>query len=65
MATPSQRIGAGGTRILAPLIAALGVAIIVRTIVAGGGPLSIGVLLGVVFVAIGAGRFYLGQRASD
>ena len=58
----SQRIGSTGTRILAPLIAILGLAIIVRTLSAGGGPLSIGVLLGVVFLAIGGGRLYLAQR---
>lgn len=61
----SQRIGNSGTRILAPLIAVLGVAIIVRTIAAGGGALSIGVLLGVVFLLIGAGRLYLAQRATS
>lgn len=64
MTTRSQQIGTGGTRILAPLIAVLGVVIVVRTISAGGGPLSIGVLLGLVFVAIGAGRLYLARRAS-
>lgn len=61
----SSGIGTTGTRILAPLIALLGVAIIVRTLVAGGGPLSIGVLLGVIFVAIGAGRYYLSVRATS
>jgi hypothetical protein len=58
----SQRIGSGGTRILAPLIALLGVAIIIRTVAAGGTVLSVGVLLGAVFVAIGCGRLYLAQR---
>jgi len=61
----TQRIGNSGTRILAPVIAILGVAIIVRTVAAGGGVLSIGVLLGVVFLAIGAGRLYLSTRASS
>lgn len=64
MASP-QRIGTSGTRILAPAIAALGVVIIVRTLAAGGGVLSIGVLLGAVFVALGAGRLYLSLRASS
>ncbi len=59
----SQRIGTGGTRVLAPVIGALGVAIIVRTLIAGGGVLSIGVLLGVVFLCIGAGRLVLSLRA--
>jgi len=58
----SQRIGSGGTRILAPVIALLGVAIIVRTLTAGGSALSVGVLLGGVFLAIGCGRLYLALR---
>ena len=59
---PSQGIGTSGTRLLSPLIALLGVAIVVRTLAAGGGVLSAGVLLGVVFVAIGLGRLYLSLR---
>ncbi len=60
----SQGIGSSGTRLLSPLIALLGAAIIVRTLAAGGGVLSAGVLLGAVFVAIGLGRLYLSLRAS-
>ena len=60
--TSRERISASGTRFLAPLIAGLGVLMIVRAIVAGGGPLSAGVLLGVIFIGIGAGRFYLLSR---
>ncbi len=60
----SQGIGTSGTRLLSPIIALLGAAIIVRTLAAGGSVLSAGVLIGAVFVAIGAGRFYLSLRAS-
>ncbi|MCB0864396.1 MAG: hypothetical protein KDB58_01680 [Solirubrobacterales bacterium] len=60
----SQGIGSSGTRLLSPIIALLGAAIIVRTLAAGGGVLSAGVLLGAVFVAIGLGRLYLSLRAS-
>ncbi|MDQ3102709.1 MAG: hypothetical protein M3Q53_02560 [Actinomycetota bacterium] len=60
---PSRGINTTGTRILAPLIGALGLLIIIRTLAAGGGLLSIGVLLGLVFLAIGAGRLYLSLRA--
>ena len=60
-----SRIGTGGTRILAPLIAILGVAIIVRTVAAGGGVLSVGVLLGIAFVAIGAARLWLALRVAS
>ncbi len=60
-----ERIGTSGTRVLAPAIALLGLVILIRTLVAGGGPLSIGVLIGAVFLAIGAGRLYLSLRATS
>lgn len=59
---PSRRIGPSGTRLLAPLIAALGLAIVIRTVAAGGGPLSAGVLIGCIFCALGVARFYLTIR---
>jgi len=40
----------------------LGVAIIVRTVAAGGSPISLGLLLGVLFVLAGAGRLHLARR---
>ena len=58
----SDGIGASGTRVLAPLIAILGAAIVVRTLAAGGGVLSAGFLLGLVFLAIGSARLYLVLR---
>lgn len=63
--TSRERISASGTRFLAPLIAGLGVVIVVRTVAAGGGALSAGVLIGVVFFALGLGRLYLATRAGD
>lgn len=36
----------------------LGMAIVVRTLVAGGGALAVGLLVGVLFVLAGAGRFW-------
>jgi hypothetical protein len=40
----------------------IGVALLVSTLARGGGPLAIGVLLGVLFVAAGVGRLYLASR---
>jgi len=37
----------------------IGIALIVRTAIAGGG---VGILLGLLFVALGAGRLYLLRR---
>jgi hypothetical protein len=40
----------------------IGIALIARTIVAGGGPLASGILLGALFIAAGAARLYLQLR---
>jgi hypothetical protein len=50
------------TRILSALMMVIGVAIIVRTVAAGGGPVALGLLLGLLFVAAGAGRLYAERR---
>jgi hypothetical protein len=50
------------TLLLSAVMAVLGVVILIRTIAAGGGPVSLGVLLGVLFVAAGGGRFYVTWR---
>ena len=46
------------------VIVLIGVALLVSTIASGGGPLAIGVLLGLLFVAAGAGRLYLARGNS-
>lgn len=40
----------------------LGIAILVRTIAAGGAGLTYGILLGVLFVAAGAGRLWVHRK---
>lgn len=52
----------GVTRVFALIILGFGLAILVVTIANGGGPLSSGVLLGVLFTLLGAGRLYLSLR---
>jgi hypothetical protein len=61
MASP-ERIYQGSVRALSLVMLALGLAIIAVTLVGGGGPLSLGVLLGVAFLAVGAGRLWLASR---
>jgi hypothetical protein len=46
------------TLLTSGLMVFIGIAIIVRTIGAGGGPGALGILLGVAFVAAGAGRLW-------
>jgi hypothetical protein len=50
------------TQVLSTLMILIGVAMIVRTIAGGGGPVALGLLLGVLFVAAGAGRLYAERR---
>jgi multisubunit Na+/H+ antiporter MnhB subunit len=47
------------TRVLAAAICGLGVAMIVTTLIRGGGGLALGIVVGVAFVVLGAGRLYL------
>jgi len=44
------------------LMMIIGVALVIRTLTAGGGAAATGVLLGVLFVAAGAARLYLQLR---
>jgi multisubunit Na+/H+ antiporter MnhB subunit len=50
------------TRLLSLAMVAIGVLLVVRTLVAGGGGLALGVVLGVLFVAAGGARLYLQAR---
>ena len=47
------------TLLLSLAMVAIGVAMLVRTLSAGGGPLALGCILGVLFVAAGAARLWL------
>ena len=40
----------------------LGIAILVRTIIAGGAGLTYGIVLGVLFIAAGAGRLWVSRK---
>src|SRR5688500_17475199 len=53
------------TRLLGALVLLLGIAMVVSTLARGGGPLSLGVVLGVAFAAAGAGRLYLAGAFRD
>ena len=50
------------TAIMSSVLVILGVAMIVRTLVAGGGAGAFGLVLGVLFIAAGIGRLYLNNR---
>ena len=50
------------TRVLGGLLFVLGVAMVVVALARGGGPLALGVIVGVLFALLGAGRVLLATR---
>jgi hypothetical protein len=50
------------TAVLSGLMVVIGMAILVRTVAAGGGALATGVLLGLLFMAAGVGRLWAERR---
>jgi hypothetical protein len=59
-----ERLYRGSVRLLSLLFLGLGLAIVAITLANGGGPLSLGVLMGIVFLAVGAGRLWIASRMS-
>ncbi len=55
-----MRVHPGLSLLLALTIIGLGIALLVVTLVHGGG--EVGILLGLLFVAAGSGRLYLARR---
>ncbi len=64
MAAPDQ-LYRGVTRIFSVVIIGFGLAILVVTLVNGGGPLSTGCWLGLLFTAIGIARLYIALRSGS
>ena len=62
---PAPRdIHLGATRVMSTVMVAIGVAMIIATLVRGGGALAVGLILGILFVAAGAGRLYVARGGS-
>jgi len=57
-----EKIYHGSIRALSILMIGLGAAIVVATLIGGGGPLSLGMMLGLAFIAVGGGRLWLVSR---
>jgi hypothetical protein len=55
-----MRAHAAATQALSLVMIGLGLALLVRTLTAGGG--QVGILLGLLFVGLGAGRLYLARK---
>ena len=52
----------GVTRLFAAIIIGFGLTIVIVTIAHGGGVTSFGILIGILFTLLGAGRLYLSVR---
>ncbi|HET6865682.1 MAG TPA: hypothetical protein VFH80_07155 [Solirubrobacteraceae bacterium] len=57
-----RQMYSSSTRVLSIAMILIGVALIVRTLAAGGGAIATGIILGVLFVLAGAARLYLQLR---
>ena len=60
-----QRIYNGAVRAFSLAFIAIGLVVLVVTLANGGGPASLGTLLGLAFLGIGIGRLWMGARMSD
>ena len=60
--TASARVYHGSVRAFSVVFVVLGLAILAMTLANGGGPLSVGVLLGVAFTVVGGGRLWVSSR---
>ncbi len=56
-----QRAYLASTRALSAALLLLGLAMVASTLVRGGGPLALGVILGVMLALLGAGRLWLAR----
>jgi len=57
-----ERVYRGAVRAFSLAFVAIGLAVLVVTLVNGGGPASVGFLMGVAFLLVGVGRLWLGSR---
>jgi hypothetical protein len=57
-----ERIYQSSVRAFSLVFVALGLLLLVATLANGGGPLSVGILLGVAFLVVGAGRLWIASR---
>jgi hypothetical protein len=58
-----RQLHRSSTRVMSVLIIVIGIALVARTLIAGGGAGAVGVILGLLFIAAGAGRLYLQSRS--
>ena len=52
----------GATKLFSLAFAAIGLLLLIVTLANGGGPLSIGFLMGILFVVVGIGRLWIARK---
>ncbi len=57
-----ERVYRGAVRAFSFAFVAIGLLVLVLTLANGGGPASVGFLMGIAFLAVGIGRLWLGAR---
>jgi hypothetical protein len=60
-----ERAYLGSTRVLNAVLVIVGLVLIVTTLMRGGGGLALGVVLGVLFALLGAGRLWLARPGTE
>jgi hypothetical protein len=54
-----RQLHRASTRVLSSLMVLVGLGLVVSTLARGGGPLAVGLVVGVLFCGVGAGRLWL------
>jgi hypothetical protein len=57
-----ERVYRGAVRTFSLVFVAIGLLVLVVTLANGGGPASLGFLMGVAFLVVGVGRLWIGAR---
>jgi hypothetical protein len=57
-----ERVYRGAVRGFSVVFLVVGLVVLAVTLANGGGPVSTGVLLGIAFIGVGAGRLWVGSR---
>ncbi len=57
-----RQLQSSSTRVMSVVMIVIGIALVVRTLVAGGGAIATGIVLGVLFMLAGLARLYLQMR---
>jgi hypothetical protein len=60
-----ERAYRGAVRAFSIAFVAIGIVVLVTTLVNGGGPASLGFLMGIAFLLVGIGRLWLGARTGE